>query len=102
VAVVFSVQLGRRRFLPSKFSCHRADEGSINEALVKRLLLGRGDLSPLERVGSWRSAYAFLLLANCPKNEPVDQAQAAGLTTADFAQITAGGNDHGRQRQTKN
>jgi hypothetical protein len=30
-----------------------------------------------------------LVLAGCNKNEPVDEAKAAGLTTADFPQITA-------------
>jgi hypothetical protein len=27
--------------------------------------------------------------ASCEKNEPIDEAKAAGLTTADFRQITA-------------
>jgi hypothetical protein len=35
-------------------------------------------------------------LVSWPKNESVDEAQAAGLTTADFLQITAGGHDHGK------
>src|SRR6266576_3104165 len=36
------------------------------------------------------SALLFCLsLAGCKKNEPVDEAKAAGLTTADFPQITA-------------
>jgi hypothetical protein len=32
---------------------------------------------------------ALLAFASCKKNEPVDEAKAAGLTTADFPQITA-------------
>ena len=30
-----------------------------------------------------------LLMASCRKNEPIDEAKAAGKTTADFPQITA-------------
>jgi len=83
-AVVFPVRLGSRRFLASKFSCHRADEGPMNDRSVKALLPGRGNLLLLARVGSWLLAYALLALARCPMNEPVDQAQVAGPTTADF------------------
>ena len=84
-----------------KFSCHTVHNRRINDGSVKALLPGRGDLVSLARVGSWLFASAFLALASCPKNEPVDQGQAAGLTTADFPQITVGVSDHGRQRQTK-
>ena len=94
-AVVFPSRLGSRRFLASKFSCHRADEENITKGSVKALLPGRGDLLPRARVGSWLSAYAFLTLASCPKNEPVHQAQATKLTTVHFPQITVGGSDHG-------
>jgi hypothetical protein len=80
-----------------KFSCHTVHNGRINDGSVKALLPGRGDLLPLARVGSWLFACAFLALAGCQKNEPVDEAKAAGLTTADFPQITAGGSDHGRR-----
>ena len=31
----------------------------------------------------------FLLTASCQKNEPIDEAKAAGKSTADFPQITA-------------
>ena len=84
------------RFLASKFSCHPAEQGSINDGSVKALLPARSDLLSLARVGSWLFACAFLALATCPMNEPVDEAQPAGLTTADFPQITVTGNDHGR------
>jgi hypothetical protein len=94
-AVVFPSRLRSRRFLASKFSCHRADEGNITEGSVKALLPGRGDLLPRGRVGSWLSAYAFLTLASRPKNEPVHRAQATELTAIHFPQITAGGSDHG-------
>ena len=94
-AVVFPSRLGNSRFLASKFSCHRADEGNINECSVNALPPGKGDLLPLARVGSWLVAYALLAFASCPKNELVDQARAAELTTADFPRITVGGNDDG-------
>ena len=100
-AVVFPRRLGVRRFLASKFSCPRADDGHINGGSVKALLPGRGGLLPLVRVGRWVRAYAFLASASSSKNEPVDQAQA-GLTTADFPQITiVDGVHYGRHRQTK-
>jgi hypothetical protein len=94
-AVVFPLWLGSRRFLASKFSCRRSHNGRINDDPVKALLPGRGDLLSLSRVGSWLLADAFLTLVSCSKNEPADQAQAADLTTADFPQIIAGGNDDG-------
>lgn len=62
---------------------------------MKALLPAGGDLLPLARVESWLLADVFLTLASFPKNKPVDQGQAVGLTTADFPQITAGGNDDG-------
>jgi len=79
-----------------EFSCHRAHEEGINDGSLKVLLRGIGGLLPLARVGSRFRAYAFLALAPCPKNKPIYEAQAAGLTTADFLQITVGGIDHGR------
>jgi hypothetical protein len=85
-----------------KFSCHQADQRHINESPVKALLPGRGDLLRLSRVGRWPLAYAFPALASSSKNEPLDQAQAVGLTTADFPQITiVDGVHYGRHRQTK-
>jgi hypothetical protein len=33
--------------------------------------------------------FAFLIETGCKKNEPIDEAKAAGLTTADFPQVTA-------------
>src|ERR1700745_573650 len=38
--------------------------------------------------GSW-AALLFIALAACEKHEPIDEAKAAGKTTADFPQITA-------------
>jgi hypothetical protein len=81
------------RFL---FSCHQVEDGRISDGSVKALRPARGDLLFRARVGSWLFAYAFLALASSSKNEPVDQTQAAGLTTADFPQMTVGGSDHGR------
>ncbi|SRR6266566_8544906 len=79
-----------------EFSCHRAHEEDINDGSLKVLLPGIGDLPPLARVGSWVRAHAFLALTRCPKNEPEDEARAAGLTTAGCPQLNAGGSDHGR------
>jgi hypothetical protein len=88
---------GRAAVVPRlEFSCHQADQRHINESPVKALLPGRGDLLPLSRVGRWLLAYAFLALASSSKNKPLGQAQAVGLTTADFPQITVGGCDHDR------
>jgi cytochrome c5 len=63
--------------------------GHINDDSVKALLPTRGDILRLLRVGSRLLACAFLALASCRKNEPIDEAKAAGKTTADFPQITA-------------
>jgi hypothetical protein len=73
----------------------------MNDRWVKALLPGRGDLLLLARVGTWLLACALLALAKCPMKESVDQAQKAGLATADFSGIIARGTNHGRQRQTK-
>ena len=43
----------------------------------------------LAGVGSGLVACAFLALASCKKSEPVDEAKAAGKSTADFPQIAA-------------
>ncbi len=84
-----------------KFSCHTIHQGRITSGLVKALLPARVDFPPLARVGSRFLACSVLALVSCKKNELADEAKAAGLTTADFLQITAGGSDHGKQRQTK-
>jgi len=39
-------------------------------------------------IAGWALAFP-LVVASCKKNEPVDEAKAAGLTTTDFPQITA-------------
>jgi cytochrome c5 len=74
---------------PLEFSCHKLDEKRITSGSVKALLPARSDILRLARVGSCVGACAVLFLANCKKNEPIDEAKAAGLTTADFPQITA-------------
>jgi hypothetical protein len=56
---------------------------------VKALLPARDDILRLTRLGSCLGACALLTLTSCEKNEPIDEAKAAGLTTADFPQITA-------------
>jgi hypothetical protein len=60
----------------------------MNDGSVKALLEARGHLLRLSRVGSWVGMCALLLFAGC-KKEPIDEAKAAGKTTADFPQITA-------------
>jgi hypothetical protein len=84
-----------------EFSCQKLLDERINNVSVKALLPARGDSLPLERVGSWFLACSVRAFASCKKNELVNKAKAAGLTTADFLRITADGTDHGWQRQTK-
>ena len=48
-----------------------------------------GHLLRLIRVGPSIAACALFALASCRKNEPIDEAKAAGKTTGDFPQITA-------------
>jgi cytochrome c5 len=72
-----------------EFSCHKVDQKRITSGSVKALLPARGDILRLARVGSCLGACALLAFAGCKKNEPIDEAKAAGLTTADFPQITA-------------
>ena len=84
-----------------EFSCQKLLDERINNVSVKALLPAKGDFLPLARVGIWFFACSVRALVSRKKNELVNKAKAAGLTTADFLQITAGGSDHGRQRQTK-
>jgi hypothetical protein len=84
-----------------EFSCHPLLDERINTILVKALLAASGDFLPLGRVGSQFLASSVLTFVSCKKNEVVDEVKAAGLTRADFLQITAGGSNHGKQRQAK-
>src|SRR5207249_1276952 len=84
-----------------EFSCQKLLDERINNGSVKALLPARGDFLPLARVGSWFLACLVRAFVSCKKNELLNKAKAAGLTTADFPQIAVGGSDHGRQRQTK-
>jgi hypothetical protein len=79
-----------------KFSCKTVSNVRINDVSVKALLPGRGDFLPLARVGTWFLACSIRASVSCKKNELVNDAKAAGLTTADFLRITVGGSDHGR------
>ena len=54
---------------------------------MKALGKGRDHVLRLARVGSW--LFACVALVSCTKNEPIDEAKAAGKSTADFPQITA-------------
>src|SRR4029077_12825750 len=79
-----------RRFLFLwKFSCHTIHERRINDGSVKALLEASGHLLRLSRAGSCVGMFALLVFASCKKNEPIDEAKAAGKSTADFPQITA-------------
>src|SRR5215468_6788709 len=80
-----------------EFSCHALLEERINNVSVKALLPARGDFLSLARVGSSSLACSVLAFVSSKKNDLVDEAQAAGLTTGDFQRIPAGGSDHGRQ-----
>src|SRR3989449_7118246 len=84
-----------------EFSCQKLLDERINNGSVKALLPARGDFLPFARVGSWFLACSVRAFVSCKKNELLNKAKAAGLTTADFSQIAVGGSDHGRQRQTK-
>ena len=53
------------------------------------MLPARGHLLRLSRVGPCLGICAFLVFAGCKKDEPIDEAKAAGKSTADFPQITA-------------
>jgi cytochrome c5 len=56
---------------------------------VKAMLETRGHLLRLKRVGPCFGICVLLLFASCRKDEPIDEAKAAGKSTADFPQITA-------------
>jgi cytochrome c5 len=70
-------------------SCHTIRDRHINDASVKAFLQAQRDLLRLTRVGICLGIWACLTFAGCEKNEPIDEAKAAGKTTADFPQITA-------------
>ena len=53
------------------------------------MLPARSHLFRLSRVGPCLGICALLVFASCKKNEPVDEAKAAGKSTADFPQVTA-------------
>jgi hypothetical protein len=56
---------------------------------VKASLQAKRDLLRLARVGICLGACLSLTFSGCEKNEPIDEAKAAGKSTADFPQITA-------------
>ena len=56
---------------------------------MKILLAAKGHLLRLSRVGACVGVCVILAFASCKKNEPIDEAKAAGKTTADFPPITA-------------
>jgi hypothetical protein len=82
-------------------SCHTIRQGDINDGSVKAFLQAKRDLLRLIRVGCGLRTGAFPPFGGIEKNERVDTANMASKTSADFPQMTAGANDHGRQRQAK-
>jgi hypothetical protein len=72
-----------------ELSCHVVRDRHINDSSVKAFLQAKRDLFRLIRVGSCLLACLPLTFSGCKKNEPIDEAKAAGKSTADFPQITA-------------
>ena len=75
--------------MASELSCHTVRQRDINDASVKAFLQAKRDLLRLTRVGICFAACLSLTFSGCEKNEPIDEAKAAGKSTADFPQITA-------------
>jgi hypothetical protein len=72
-----------------ELSCHTLRDRHINDSSVKAFLQAKRDLLRLTRVGTCLFASLSLTFSGCEKNEPIDEAKAAGKTTADFPQTTA-------------
>jgi cytochrome c5 len=77
------------RFRVPEFSCFTVHKRDINDASVKAFLQAKRELLALPRLGVCLAAVLALAFSGCEKNEPIDEAKAAGKTTADFPQITA-------------
>ena len=71
-----------------EFSCQTFRPKLINVDSVKVMPPARGHLLRLSRVGPCVGMCVLLVFASCEKN-PIDEAKAAGKSTADFPQITA-------------
>ena len=56
---------------------------------MQAFLQAKRDLLRLTPAGICLAACLSLAFSGCEKNEPTDEAKAAGKTTADFPQITA-------------
>jgi hypothetical protein len=70
-------------------SCLTIRKKDINDASVKASLQAKRDLFCVIPVGIYLGALLSLTFSGCGKNEPIDEAKAAGKTTTDFPQITA-------------
>ena len=70
-------------------SCHSVRDRHINDGSVKAFLRAKRNLPRILRVGTCLLPSLCLTFSGCGKNEPIDEAKAAGKTTADFPQITA-------------
>jgi len=56
---------------------------------VQAFLQAKRDLRRLTPAGICLVAFLSVTFSGCEKNEPIDEAKAAGKSTADFPQITA-------------
>jgi hypothetical protein len=73
----------------SELACREPHEGGITDGSVKAFLQAKRDLLRLTWGGTCLVASLAFTFSGCKKNEPIDEAKAAGKTTADFPQITA-------------
>ena len=72
-----------------ELSCLSVRPRDINDGSVQAFLQAKRDLPRLIPAGICLGACLSLAFSGCEKNEPTDEAKAAGKTTADFPQITA-------------
>jgi hypothetical protein len=72
-----------------ELSCLTIRRRDITDLSVKAFLQTKRDLLRLTLVGICLGACLSPTFSGCEKNEPIDEAKAAGKTTADFPQITA-------------
>ena len=60
---------------------------------MQAFLQAKRDLLRLTPAGIWLGAWVFLTFSGCEKNEPIDEAKAAGKTNLEFRYFD--GLDHG-------
>src|SRR5262249_44263238 len=81
-----------------ELSCHTIRRSDISDGSVKAFLRSKRDLLPLMRVGCWLGTGAFPSFGGIETNKPSHAPNLARKTTAEFPQMTAGVNEHGRRR----